>query len=114
LTADLALGRPSFPVVPLERNFGHRTITHSFVGLALVALLVSRCCCCTNRSTSGVPGWIWSQLVARYGQRARIDLSGRAQCGWSCLPAGTGAWKSQQAEMILLIALILLTAGSIR
>ena len=71
-----------FISVPLERRFGHRTLTHSAVALLAVALLA-------------LPLWLLNPLyfwavMGGYGSHRWIDLlnirgsicSGPRRCGW--------------------------------
>jgi len=63
-----------FISVPLERRFGHRTITHSALGLAAVALLAA-------------PLWLLNPLffwavMGGYWSHRWIDRLNRVVVGW--------------------------------
>jgi inner membrane protein len=108
------LGRTFFFLsVPLERNFGHRTITHSFVGLAVVALLISPLLLLHQPFYFWcILGGLWSHLWIDMLNRRGVDLFWPSPV--RVVMPGNRDWRMEvgsKPEMILLIALILLTAG---
>jgi inner membrane protein len=98
--------------VPLERRFGHRTLTHSAVGLLAVALLASPL------------GWIaplygWA-VLGGYGSHLWLDMLNvrGVDLFWPSplrvVTPGNRNWRFQvggKGEMILLAVLIGLTAA---
>ncbi len=98
--------------VPLERRFGHRTITHSAIGIAAVALLAA-------------PLWFVSPLyfwsaVGGYGSHLWIDMLNirGVDLFWPSpvrlVTPGNRNWRlavGSKGEMILLSALLALTVA---
>lgn len=107
------LGRVCFWLsVPLERNFGHRTITHSFVGLGLVALLASPLLLFWPFYFWCIIGGYWSHLWIDMVNVRGIDLFWPSPMRMVTPPSRD--WRIEvgsKAEMILLIGLLVLTAS---
>ena len=62
------VGRPLFFIsVPLEKRFGHRTITHSLIGVAILAALASPLYFIQ-------PLWFWS-ILGGYWSHIQIDMA---------------------------------------
>jgi len=62
------LGRPLFFIsVPLEKHFGHRTITHSFIGVAIL-------CGIASPLYSSYPLYFWA-IVGGYWSHLQIDMA---------------------------------------
>lgn len=107
------LGRTFFFLsVPLERRFGHRTITHSFVGLALVALLVSPLLLRWPFYFWCILGGLWSHLWLDMINMRGVDLFWPSPV--RVVMPGNRDWRMEvgsKPEMILFIALLVLTVG---
>lgn len=107
------LGRVCFWLsVPLERNFGHRTITHSFVGLGLMALLASPLLLFWPFYFWCLVGGYWSHLWIDMINVRGVDLLWPSPI--RVVMPGNRDWRMEvgsKPEMILFIALFLLTAG---
>ena len=98
--------------MPLERRFGHRTLTHSALGLAMVALLAA---------PLGLlnPLYFWA-MVGGYGSHRRIDMLNirGVDLFWPApvrlVTPGNRNWRLQvgsKAEMVLLSGLLVAAAA---
>ena len=106
------LGRALFFIsTRLEREFGHRTLTHSLIALLVVAVLAS------PLHLLGHPAWFWA-VVGGYWSHLWVDMMNLrgADLFWPSpvrvvLP-GNRAFRMEvgsKAEMVLLIALVLIS-----
>ncbi len=101
-----------FVSVPLERRFGHRTLTHSALGIAALALLALPLWWVGPLYFWCVVGGYWSHLWIDMLNIRGIDLFWPASV--RVVTPGNRHWRLQvgsQAEMILLAVLIGLTAA---
>lgn len=105
------LGRAFFFLsVPLERNLGHRTITHSCVGLGLVALLASPLLLRWPFYFWCILGGYWSHLWLDMVNMRGVDLFWPSPV--RVVMPGSRDWRMEvgsKPEMILFIALLVLT-----
>ena len=107
------IGRPLFFIsVPLEKRFGHRTLTHSFVGIGILALLISALFVIQ-------PHWFWAMLGG-YWSHIQIDMANirGVDLFWPSPIRAVMPGKLQyrlevgsKAEMILLCALLVFCVG---
>ena len=108
-----SLGRLLFWIsTRLERRFGHRTLTHSLVGLAAVALLAAPLGRVKPLWFWGVVGGYWSHLWLDMLNRRGVDLFWPSPV--RVVTPGRRAWRLEvgsKAEMILLPVLIVATVG---
>jgi inner membrane protein len=96
-----------FLSVPLERRFGHRTLTHSAVGIAAVALLASPLWWVEPLYFGCVVGGYWSHLWIDMLNVRGVDLFWPAAV--RVVTPGNRNWRMEvgsKAEMVLLSALI--------
>lgn len=101
-----------FLSVPLERRFGHRTITHSFVGLSIVALLASPLLLFWPFYFWCVLGGVWSHIWFDMFNVRGVDLFWPSAV--RVVSPASRDWRIEvgsKAEMILLIGLLVFTAG---
>jgi len=69
------VGRPLFFIsVPLEKRFGHRTITHSVIGVAILAVLASPLYFYFPLAFWAVMGGYWSHLQIDMSNIRGVDL----------------------------------------
>jgi inner membrane protein len=80
--------------VPLERRFGHRTLTYSAAMLLAVALLASPLWFFNPLYFWAVVGGYWSHLWLDMLNIRGIDLFWPPRCGWSRRAIAIGGWKS--------------------
>ncbi|MDG4551695.1 MAG: metal-dependent hydrolase [Candidatus Contendobacter sp.] len=105
------IGRLFFWVsVPLERRFGHRTLTHSLVGLAGLAVVVSPLWLLQPLYFWCVVGGYWSHLWLDMLNIRGVDLLWPSPV--RLVTPGNRNWRLEvgsKAEMILLSALLVTT-----
>ncbi|MDF1583614.1 MAG: metal-dependent hydrolase [Methyloprofundus sp.] len=69
------VGRPLFFIsAPLERRFGHRTITHSFIGVGILAALASPLYSYYPLAFWAIVGGYWSHLQIDMANIRGVDL----------------------------------------
>ena len=98
--------------VPLERRFGHRTITHSAVGLLAVALIASPLWFVDPLYFWCALGGYWSHLWIDMLNVRGVDLFWPSPV--RLVTPGNRNWRMEvgsKAEMILLSALLVLTVA---
>ena len=98
--------------VPLEQRFGHRTITHSAVGLLVVALIASPLWWVRPLYFWCVLGGIWSHVWIDMLNVRGADLFWPSPV--RVVAPGNRNWRLEvgsKAEMMLLSALLLLTVA---
>lgn len=108
------IGRPLFWLsVRLERQHGHRTLTHSLVALVFVAGLAAPCWWLQR------PGWFWA-MVGGYWSHLWLDMLNLRGIDlfWPAsvrvvMPGRPGyrLEVGSKAEMVLMTALVLLAVG---
>lgn len=105
------IGRLLFWVsVPLERRFGHRTLTHSLVGLAGLAVVVSPLWLFDPLYFWGVVGGYWSHLWLDMLNLRGVDLLWPSPV--RLVTPGNRHWRLEvgsKGEMLLLSALLVTT-----
>ena len=104
-----------FISVPLERRFGHRTLTHSALGLAMVALLAAPLGLLNPLYFWAVMGGAWSHLWLDMLNLRGVDLFWPSPI--RVVTPGNRNWRLEvgsKGEMILLSALLVTTRRSIR
>jgi inner membrane protein len=101
--------------VPLERRFGHRTVTHSAVGLLVVALVASPLWWVRPLYFWCVLGGTWSHLWIDMLNVRGADLFWPSPV--RVVAPGNRNWRLEvgsKAEMVLLSVLLLLTVARTR
>lgn len=101
-----------FVSVPLERRFGHRTLTHSAVGIAAVALLALPLWLLNPLYFWAVVGGYWSHLWIDMLNVRGVDLFWPSPV--RLVTPGNRNWRfavGSKGEMILLSALLALTVA---
>ncbi|MDS4029962.1 MAG: metal-dependent hydrolase [Candidatus Contendobacter sp.] len=101
-----------FVSVPLERRFGHRTLTHSVLGIAALALLVLPLWWVGPLYFWAVVGGYWSHLWIDMVNVRGVDLFWPSAV--RVVTPGNRHWRLQvgsKAEMILLAVLLALTVA---
>ncbi len=105
------LGRAIYWVsTRLERNFGHRTVTHSFIGMAAFAVLASPMLLLDNIWYWCVIGGWWSHIWIDMLNVRGVDLTWPSPLRW--VTPGNRNWRMEvgsKAEMILFSVLVILT-----
>jgi inner membrane protein len=107
------VGRPLFFIsVPLEKQFGHRTITHSFIGVAILCTLASPL-------YATYPMYFWA-IVSGYWSHLQIDMANirGVDLFWPSairvVMPGKIRYRLEvgsKAEMIVLCSMIVLAVG---
>ena len=101
-----------FVAVPLERRFGHRTLTHSLVALGALALVTSPLALIQPPYWGCVVGGYWSHLWLDMVNIRGVDLFWPSPV--RLVTPGNRNWRIQvgsKAEMILLAVLLSLTVA---
>ena len=101
-----------FVSVPLERRFGHRTLTHSVLGIAALALLALPLWWIGPLYFWAVVGGYWSHLWIDMVNVRGVDLFWPSAV--RVVTPGNRHWRLQvgsKAEMILLAMLLALTVA---
>ena len=101
-----------FVSVPLERRFGHRTLTHSALGLAAIALLAAPLWFLNPLYVWAVVGGTWSHLWLDMLNVRGIDLFWPAPL--RVVTPGNRHWRLEvgsKGEMILLSGLLVAAAA---
>ena len=101
-----------FVSVPLERRFGHRTLTHSVVGMSGLALLLSPLLWLYPHAFICLLGGYWSHIWIDMLNVRGVDLFWPSPV--RLVTPGNRNWRlavGSKAEMILLSALIALTVA---
>lgn len=88
------LGRVLFWIsTRLEREFGHRTVTHSMLALIVVAMLAGPLYLVNPAWFWAIVGGYWSHIWVDMVNPRGADLLWPSRCG-SCSPAtGNSAWR---------------------
>ncbi len=107
------VGRPLFWLsVPLEKRFGHRTITHSFIGLALLITLASPLHASYPLYFWAIVGGYWSHLQIDMANIRGVDLFWPSPI--RVVMPGKVKFRLEvgsKAEMIVLCALLVFCVG---
>ena len=101
-----------FISVPLERRFGHRTITHSAIGIAAVALLAAPLWWVAPLYFWAVVGGYWSHLWIDMLNVRGVDLFWPSPV--RLVTPGNRNWRfavGSKGEMVLLAGLLALTVA---
>ena len=101
-----------FVSVPLERRFGHRTITHSAIGIAAVALLAAPLWFVSSLYFWSVVGGYWSHLWIDMLNIRGVDLFWPSPV--RLVTPGNRNWRlavGSKGEMVLLAGLLALTVA---
>ena len=107
------VGRPLFFIsIPLEKRFGHRTITHSVIGVAILAALASPLYALHEAYFWAVLGGYWSHIQIDMANIRGVDLFWPSPV--RVVMPGKTRYRLEvgsKAEMILLCALFALGVG---
>ncbi|MBL8253070.1 MAG: metal-dependent hydrolase [Candidatus Competibacter sp.] len=107
------IGRLLWPIsVPLERRFGHRTLTHSLIVLSAVAALAAPLAAIRPQYWGCVVGGYWSHVWIDMLNARGVDLFWPSPV--RLVTPGNRHWRmavGSKAEMILLAVLIALTVA---
>ena len=107
------VGRPLFFIsVPLEKRFGHRTITHSFIGVAILCILASPLYFYFPLAFWAVIGGYWSHLQIDMSNIRGVDLFWPSPV--RVVMPGKIDFRLQvgsKAEMIVFISMIIFSVG---
>jgi len=107
------VGRPLFFIsVPLEKRFGHRTITHSFIGVAILCVLFSPLYFYFPLAFWAVIGGYWSHLQIDMSNIRGVDLFWPSPV--RVVMPGKIDFRLQvgsKAEMIVFVSMIVFSVG---
>ena len=107
------VGRPLFWIsVPLEKRFGHRTITHSFIGVAILVALASPLYFIYPLCFWSVIGGYWSHLQIDMANIRGVDLFWPSPI--RVVMPGKIKYRLEvgsKAEMIVLCSMLVFCAG---
>jgi len=107
------VGRPLYFIsVPLEKRFGHRTITHSVIGVAILAALAAPLYLAWPACFWAVLGGYWSHIQIDMANIRGVDLFWPSPV--RVVMPGKIRYRLEvgsKAEMIVLCALLALCAG---
>lgn len=107
------VGRPLFFIsVPLEKRFGHRTITHSFIGMAVLSCLISPLYFYFPLVFWAIIGGYWSHLQIDMANIRGVDLFWPSAI--RVVMPGKIRYRlevASKAEMIVFISLIVFSVG---
>lgn len=107
------VGRPLFWLsVPLEKRFGHRTITHSFIGVAILVVLASPLYFTYPLCFWSIVGGYWSHIQIDMANIRGVDLFWPSPI--RVVMPGKVKYRLEvgsKAEMIVLCALLVFCVG---